>query len=355
MDPNRSLKGSIKLNLKHKLDLSPSEEEILGKTVRGSDVPLFWGKGKDNLGIEIRTLYNHCMNLLAFKPKVMNHHPLSGTEEEVNVTKLIKKLKHEKKEYSKVWKDNFNKYKHELTQSKIDYDDTDPFDDKWMKHELLEKSIEMQEAAAEYLQLAEEILKGLDDTYRSMKAQLEEIAAGNSMTLDDWEQMGANQVTYKLARAQTQVDTILEEEWQGVSRFLGELHAGIHPSYIGSTNTGHKSITKAYVQFNPDDFDVDGQLKASLLFMALADLNVPASKGRYFVRLVTEPAIQAILNLEHQVPRISAPEEARLKELKKLLMELFKYVERVEARIPDEIRGIMKDDEDPFDLAIVMG
>lgn len=355
MKVKKSIGGSVKLNLKHKLQLNPSEEEVSDKPVRGSDVPLFWGKGKDNLGMEIKTVYNRCMNLLAYKPKNMTNHPLAGSKLEKNVIKLIKELKHNKEAYSGAWKENFNHYKHTLTNTTIDYNDKDPFDDAWMKHELLEKSPEMQEAAAVYLQKAEKVLFDLDETMNNIENNLKDIAAGNSITLDEWVQMGENLVTYKLARAQKKVDEILLAEWKPVEKVLGDLHAGIHPSYIGSTNTGQKSITKAYVQFNPNDFDVDGQLKASMLYMALDNLNVSASKGRFFVRLVTEPAMDAILKREHSTPTISLEEAARLKQLKKLLIQLFKYVERVEARITTEIRGVMEDPDDPFDLAIVMG
>jgi len=355
MDKNKSLGDSIKLNLKHKLQVNPSEDNVKDKPVRGSDVPLFWGKGKENLGMEIKTVYNRCMNLLAFKPKVMPKHPLAGSKLEANVIKLIKELKHNKEDYSSAWKKNFKKYKHTLKNTHLDYNDKDPFDDFWMKHELLEQSIEMQEAAADYLQKAEVILAALDETMRSIEHNLKEIAAGNSMTLDDWAQRGENSVVYKLARAQEKVDKILLEEWKPVTKSLGDLHQGIHPSYIGSTNTGQKSITKAYVQFNPNDFDVDGQLKASMLYMALDDLKMSASKGRFFVRQVGEKALEAAVKILGTEPHLIPPEEKkRLKQLENLLIQLMKYVDRVENRITSEIRGVMKDPEDPFDLAIVL-
>ena len=55
---------------------------------------------------------------------------------------------------------------------------------------------------------------------------LKDIAAGNSMTLDDWAQRGENSVVYKLARAQEKVDKILLEEWKPVAKSLGDLHQG---------------------------------------------------------------------------------------------------------------------------------
>lgn len=341
--------------LQHRLQLNPSEQELREKPVRGSDVPLFWGKGKDCLGMEIKTVYNRCMNLLVYKPRTLSKNPLAGSELEQSVIELIKQLKHNKEDYSSTWKENFKKYKHTLVGANIAYNDKDPFDDNWMKHELLERSPEMQEAAAIYLQQAEEVLRDLDETMHLIEHALGSYAIANAMTMDDWAQSGENMVMLKLARAQNHVDKILLNAWKLVEPALGELFAGIQPSYIGSTNTGQKSVTKAYVQFNPDDFDVDGQLKAPMLYMALADLGVNASKGRFFVRQVIEPAMNAILVREKATPRISSEEEARIAQLKRLLMRLFKYVQTVEKALTTEIRGVMADPNDPFDLAIVMG
>ncbi len=358
---NRSLGSSIKKGLKHTQELDPSEDQVLKKEERGSDVPLFLGKGKDSLGMDIKKVYNRCMSLLAYQPK--GDDPLENKkgEKEVKYTrkkledwvvKLIKTLKHEKEAYSSTWKKYFPKYEHHLKKKHVAYDDKDPFDDTWIKHELLEKSIEMQAAAAVYLQEAEIILGQFDEILKYLEEELEEAAKSQSLTLDEWAQKGQEHVLEELKRAQKQVDAILLEEWKAVGKYLVGEFKGLQPSYIGSTNTGQKSITKAYVQFNPNDFDVDGQLVSSELYALLGSLGLPASKGRFFVRQVTKQALKEIA-LQMQHDKTNKESIQQLTQLQNVLMALAEYVERVEKRIPDEVRGVMKDDTDPFDLAIV--
>jgi hypothetical protein len=367
-----SLGEMIKQNIakNHRKNIDPTEEEVLGKPVRGSDVPLFWGKGKESLGVEIKNAYNYIMNIFAYTPRGTWSHPLQKTTYKQETIDLLVDLKKEKKSYSDVWKANFSKYQHTGVGATINYDETDPFDDSWMKHELLEHSMEMQAAAAAYLQKAEEILDKLLKIQEKMIFELQGACIALSITMEEWVEEGKKLVEEQLVYFQGIVDKILVQEWIEVKPFLGQLHKDIFPTYIGSTNTGQKSITKAYIQFNPEDFDVDGQLKAPMLYMALDDLGMKASKGRFFVRKLIKDDVIGKINAElvaypnaviddevesqGEINTNGQYEGDRLRELEQLLLALDNYVRRVEIRLVDEVEGIEKDYDDEFDLAIVM-
>jgi hypothetical protein len=351
MEVKKSLGGSIKLNLKHKLQLNPSEKEVSDKPVRGSDVPLFKVKGRASLGMQIKTIYNKCMNLSA-------HRPSSGTPvDETLIKKLdkqeglaIKQMKHlkkKKKDYSQAWKDNFSKYKYKKT---VAYNDEDPFDDTWMNHPILEESEEMQVAGEKYLDVAEEVAIALTKVFDDIAAALETLLITHESSLDDWAKGGEAQVKNQLTEIQKQVDVILASEWGPIKPYLVGEFKGITPSYIGSTNTGQKSITKAYIQFNPKDYDVDGQLISTDLYVALAQFGAKVSKERIFVRVAAQPTI--VLIEKKLKEELEEEEIIYLTNFKDLLTALDEYVARVEAKLIT-LDGIQEDLSDCFDLAIV--
>jgi len=351
MDLKKSLGGSIKLNLKHKLQLNPSEEEVSDKPVRGSDVPLFKVKGRASLGMQIKTIYNKCMNLSAYRPS--SGTPVDETlAEELNkqeklAIKQMKHLKKKKKDYSQAWKDNFSKYSYKKT---VAYDDEDPFDDTWMTHPILEASEEMQVAGERYLDVAEEVAIALTKVFDDISEALETLLITHESTLDEWAKGGEAQVKNQLKEIQKQVDVILASEWGPVKPYLIGDFDGITPSYIGSTNTGQKSITKAYIQFNPKDYDVDGQLISTDLYVALAQFGAKVSKERIFVRVAAKSTIKLIeTKLEED---LTTEETDYLTNFKSLMTALDGYVNRVEPRLLT-LDGVHEDLDDCFDLAIV--
>jgi hypothetical protein len=351
MEKRKSLGSSIKLNLKHKLQLNPSEEEVSSKPVRGSDVPLFKVKGRASLGMQIKTIYNKCMNLSAYRPS--SGTPVDDTlaqelttQEDLAIAQM-KHLKKKKKDYSQAWKDNFSKYSYKKT---VAYDDEDPFDDTWMTHPILEQSEEMQVAGEEYLDVAEEVATALTKVFDDISEALETLLITHESSLEDWEKGGEAQVKNQLKEIQKQVDVILAAEWGPVMPYLLGDFAGITPSYIGSTNTGQKSITKAYIQFNPKDYDVDGQLISTDLYVALAQFGAEVSKQRIFVRAAAKPTAKLIeTKLEED---LSPEEEDYLNNFKSLLTALDGYVNRVEPKLL-QLDGVHEDPSDCFDLAIV--
>lgn len=353
MEIRKSLGSSIKLNLQHKLQLNPSEEEVSQKPVRGSDVPLFKVKGRASLGMQIKTIYNKCMNLSA-------HRPSSGTPVDESLIKIldkqeglaIKQMKHlkkKKKDYSQAWKDNFSKYKYKET---VAYNDEDPFDDTWMNHPILEKSEEMQVAGEKYLDVAEQVATALTKVFDDIAAALETLLITHESSLEEWAEGGETQVKDKLKEIQKQVDVILASEWGPIKPYLIGEFKGITPSYIGSTNTGQKSITKAYIQFNPKDYDVDGQLISTDLYVALAQFGAKVSKERIFVRAAAKSTIKLIeVKLSE---KISPEETSYLTNFKSLLTALDGYVDRIETKLL-KLEGVHEDPSDCFDLAIVQG
>lgn len=355
MDKNKSLGGSIKLNLKHKLQLNPNEQDIKDKPVRGSDVPLFKTGGRNSIGMQIKTVYNRCMNLSAYRPP--NGTPVDKDLEAIMNTlegdaiKLMKKLKKKKKDYSQAWKDNFDKYAHVLANNKgINYDDEDPFDDAWMNHPILELSEEMQEAGEVYLDEAEKVAAGLTGIVDKIEKALEPLLEDHNSSLDFWAKKGEAQVKSQLKEIQKQVDGILSSEWNNIRPYLKGEFEGAQPSYIGSTHTGQKSITKAHIQFNPKDYDVDGQLISTGLYVALAKFGATVSKERIFVRVAAKPTIDLIKVKLTEV--LTQEEIGYLTNFKSLLTALDEYVERVEKKLI-QLPGVHEDLDDCFDLAIV--
>lgn len=355
MDNNRNLGSSIKLNLKHKLQINPNEKDLEGKIVRGSDVPFFKALDKKNIGMQVKQAYNDCMNLSGYRPTDPMSDELVAilTVFEDEAVKIMKNLKKKKKDYSRVWKDNFDKYRHiwdNKNDQTLDYDDEDPFDDEWMNHPILETSPEMHEAGETYLAIAESACISLNDLILEIKTALQPVMDERNTTFTSWAKNGGEQVRNHLRKIQGEVDKILASEWSRIQPFLNGEFEGIAPSYIGSTNTGQKAITKAYIQFNPKDYDVDGQLISTSLYVALAKFNATASKERIFVRPSVAPVL---LKIHEELKNNPDEEELRyLTNFEGLLNELLLYVDKVEAKLI-QLPGVHEDPEDRFDLAIV--
>jgi len=386
-----NLNGRVDLN--HQQNLNPNKKQVTGKPVRPSDVPLFKGIDVDNLGLQLKKFYNICMNLSTYRS---TEHPLEEgletTLEEAATAAAdsMKKLKKKKKAYSNVWKETFSTYQYptgpapeeqeedasivEVTayEEEIEYNDTDPYDNRWMSHPLLEQSEEMRLAAEAYFVEAKKTLKKLKRTARTIKRALKPFLSERNIKLRTWHNEGLEQNKTRLATIQGDVDKILFKHWKKVKRYLKKEFKGIIPSYIGSTHTGHKSITKAYIQFNPNDYDVDGQLVSTALYVAITHFRQIASKERLFVREVAESVstvIEVILseggytrakfepdttneNMVEEFKRIGAQEKTYLTNLKNLMDQLLVYVEAVNDDLI-KLPGIEDDKDDPFDLAIV--
>ncbi len=356
MNKRSSIGGSLYINFNHRQELNPSETRVLRKPVRGSDVPLF--PGRDSLGFKIKTEYNRCLNLAAYRPDTA---PVITAEDLVEVKKnedqaifLMKALKKKKKDYSQVWKDNFGLYAYNGNNLRKEYDEQDPTSYDWSEHPLLKDSAPMRAAAQKYLQTAEEIYRSLQEVRRALIEILRTYILNHNMVTQQWIDRGRNIVKIRLEVAQAHVDTILTREWDRiVEPHLGPMTDDVAPSYIGSTHTGQKSVTKAYIQFNPDDFDVDGQLVAPYIYKSLAALRLPASKNRFFVRVLLELGTISLLDEKMVGLDPQSVPYLEFAELKEVLQALGSYVTVVERKLIKDVQGIHKDDEDPFDLAIV--
>lgn len=368
----RSLKKSLKrspsleaLNKKHKRKISLTEDDIKEKLAlaRDSDIPLFSELDKGKLGVQVKNTYNYCMRLLFHRPieeLIKKNIIKKEDEDKVNkefqklqneVVDTLGKLKKKKKGFSDVWKKAFKTY------TKKDYDDTDPYDKSWMKNEEVKKSKEMTKAVDDYLK---EAAKSLDKLLK-LKKDVEEFITSfdKEVDLKAWAEEGKKGVVEALGECQELVDQVIQKTWSPHKQKIAKRYASQFITYIGSTNTGQKSITKAYVQFNPYDFDVDGQMIADELYKELANLGLKASKERFFVRKIIEEQ-KAIDKIELKVSQLKEenPNVKLLKELETFLTELYAFVKEVEDKITDEktgIPGIQKDPKDLFDLAIVSG
>lgn len=358
--------------IEHKrVNVNPSGDELEGiqAMMRGNDAPLFWAKKmKDGLGMEVKNVYNRCMSLLYYRPDALKtqdkYETLRGRLDELEeeTIKHLKDVKHLKEDYSKVWKKNFSKYPHPDKGYSVEYDDKDPFDDTWMQHEILRTSMEIQEAAAIYMQAVEKILAQLRD---EVQPEIEKLLEGYieqesaTITLDEWAKLSERELTGELERIQGEVDKILMKHWAGVaSAMLGTAYAGTTPSYIGSTFTGKKSVTKAYIQFNPKDYDVDGQMVNTTFYTYLAQWaetapKTPASKNRYFVRLTAQPIIDKLADALVDTSEYEDEEITHMTKLKDTLEALLVYVDAVEKDLVTNMDGVQPDPNDEFDLAMV--
>lgn len=362
--------------IEHKrVNINPTGDELEGIPMRGNDAPLFWTeKMKDGLGIEVQEVYNRCMSLLYYRPVPLKtkdeYASLRGELDklEEKTIELIKKVKKLKEAYSQTWKDNFHKYPHLKTKLSEKYDDKDPFDDTWMAHDNLRESIEMQEAAAIYMQAVEIILVKFDVTLQKIEKCLKTYITQESatITLDEWLDLSSREIATELEQViQPAVDKILSTNWGPVaSAMTGASFAGAKPSYIGSTMTGKKSVTKGYVQFNPKDYDVDGQMVSSDFYTEIAQWaeiapRTPATKNRYFVRLAAQPIIDKIESVlvedskKDSSEQFSDTEKTHMNRLVATLKALIKYVDVVEKALVSTMDGVIADPADPFDLAIV--
>lgn len=368
-----SINRNYQLNLQHTQMLNPTLAALADKPVRGSDVPLFHrDKDGEALGARLKKTYNDCINLItyafAYAPIQDEYSTVILEELEERAIQQMKILKKKKKDYSNIWKNNFKKYQHHLVipkgatteeeverQRKISYDETDPYDGKWMNHELLEHSEEMEKAARDYFRTAKEVLEVLIYTLKTTQRVVEELCGEN-----DFDRMitaGRIQNEKHLKVIQNQVDAILSEEWGKIEKYFTGVFEGIQPSYIGSTHTGQKSITKAYIQFNPRDYDVDGQLVSTELYLAISHFYQTVSKGRFFVREAADQVIKGIaitLNGKGHYNKREFSEEAKtyLKTLRDIMNALRKYVNNVERKLI-KLPGIQEDPNDKFDLAII--
>ena len=352
--------------LAHHPRINPTENQLQGlidEGLRGNDAPLFWGHGKDSLGMEVKTVYNKCMSLLYYRPDSMDgqdaiFRKLDALEEKtIKCIKFVKKLK---EDYSDTWKQNFEKYKHHEVEDGVavgdgkfkKYNDKDPFDMSWMNHPLLTASKEMQEAAAKYMQDVEVALLQFQYILDAIVDILTPFMLTEGLDSDQWAEAGEGAIDEKLKAIQKQVDIILVVQWNThVKTAMDALGTSFKalPSYIGSTHSGKKSVTKAFVQFNPKDYDVDGQLVSTQLYNVLATLGLSASKQRYFVRVVVDEAITKV----GEVTDPTFGDETFKNNLIAYFRALKKYVDETEKVLVKEMEGVIADPDDPFDLAIV--
>lgn len=352
----KDLRKSVILYLdkKHRLDLNPDKKAISTKPTRDSDVPLFSPMDHQGIGMEIKTTYNRSINLLTFTPKGLDLHPLAKTSLEEDLVHLMKDLKKEKKNYSDIWKKDFDKFAVK-NKGKVKYNEELPFSEEWMHHVKLQKSPAMEIAALKYFAVAKEILKKMLTIKETITKGLAEASKELSLSLDQWEEDGRKDVESQLKGIQKQVDSILATEWANYVRPLIKdeytRYKDVKPSYIGSTNTGQKSITKAYIQFYPGKFDVDGQIISKVLYHDLAALKLPASKNRFFVAEVVKKVEKAWQDsMDDKGP--TTPENAKdMTGIVELVKALEKYNPIVYKRLCNEVDGIDKNDE--FDIAIV--
>ncbi|MFK7798052.1 MAG: hypothetical protein AB8E82_11410 [Aureispira sp.] len=342
------------LNKKHGLDLNPDKKAISAKPTRDSDVPLFSPMDHQGIGMEIKTTYNRCINLLTFKPDKLEEHPFAGTTLEKDLVQLIKDLKEEKKNYSSIWKKDFDKFAVK-NKVKVKYNESLPFSEEWMHHVKLQKSPAMEIAALKYFAVAKEILKKMLAIKETVTKGLAEASKALSLSLDQWEEDGKKDVESQLKGIQKDVDIILATEWANHVRPLIKdqftRYKDVKPSYIGSTNTGQKSITKAYIQFYPGKFDVDGQIISKVLYHDLATLGLSASKNRFFVAEVFKGVKKAWDNSMNGKGPATQEKAKEMTGIVELVYALQKFNPIVYGRLCNEVDGIDKNDE--FDIAIV--
>lgn len=341
------------LENKHKDEVEISEELIKErlKYARDSDVPLFSDLDIMGLGMEIKNAYNRCISILTFEPEGIGQHSLNVDTLINEARELMDNLKKAKEDYSGTWKRNYKKVKRDSIETAISYDEKTAINYKWQKHPALKNSEAMEKAAGRYFKVAKTILEKLQEMQVMIEKELGGVATKINLTLDKWEELGRWQVKVKLKKIQAEVDLILAEEWKTYVRPLIKesypRYKDIKPTYIGSTNTGHKAITKAHIQFYPGKFDVDGQIISNELFEDLADLELPASKNRFFVSQVYED-VEKNLN---RLKKTNAKVAARMDGIVELLHHLYMYTQAVYPRLCNEVEGI--DTKDEFDIAII--